>query len=140
MSRTRQFGTRQHEVRGHYRSLRYEHGDVKKRVWVAQHQRGNPELGVITKDYVLTKGKDILYHIGSPENEISMIDLAKLVEKVCGKKDIVELVDPPIVYKHEPKRRCPSVDKIKKELDYTLDVPLEEALKRIFDWVKKNYK
>ena len=89
---------------------------------------------------VLTKGKDILYHIGSPENEISMIDLAKLVEKVCGKKDIVELVDPPIVYKHEPKRRCPSVDKIKKELDYTLDVPLEEALKRIFDWVKKNYK
>ena len=58
LSRTRQFGTRQHEVRGHYRSLRDEHGDVKKRVWIAPHQRGNPELGVITKDYVLTKGKD----------------------------------------------------------------------------------
>jgi len=89
---------------------------------------------------VLTKGKDILYHVGSPENEISMLDLAYLVEKVCGKKDIVEVIERPLVYKHEPKRRCPSVDKIKKELDYTLDVNLEEALKRIYTWAEKNYK
>ena len=89
---------------------------------------------------VLTKGKDILYHIGSPENEISMIDLARLVEKICGKKDIVQLIDAPIVYKHEPQRRCPSVDKIKKELNYTLDVDLETALERIYKWAKDNYK
>ena len=88
---------------------------------------------------VLTKGKDILYHIGNPENEISMIELAKLVEKVCGKKDIVELVERPIVYKHEPKRRCPSVDKIKNELDYSLDIDLEESLSRIYSWAQKNY-
>ena len=89
---------------------------------------------------VLTKGKDILYHVGSPENEISMIELAHLVEKICGKKDIVQLIDAPIVYKHEPQRRCPSVDKIKKELNYTLDVGLETALERIYNWAKENYK
>ena len=37
---------------------------------------------------VLTEGKDILYHIGNPSNEISMIDLAKMVEKTCGKKNM----------------------------------------------------
>jgi len=89
---------------------------------------------------VLTEGKDILYHIGNPSNEISMIDLAKMVEKTCGKKNMVEVIDPPIVYKHEPKRRCPSVDKIQKELGYTLDIDLQESLTRIYDWAKQNYK
>ena len=89
---------------------------------------------------VLTKGRDILYHIGNPENEISMIDLAKAVERASGKKNIVELVEPPIVYKHEPRRRCPSVDKIKKELDYSLDIDLDESLGRIYEWAKENYK
>ena len=89
---------------------------------------------------VLTRSKDILYHIGNPENEISMLHLAKLIEKVCGKEDIVELVDAPRVYKHEQKRRCPSVDKIKKELDYTVDVGVEESIKRIYEWAKENYR
>ena len=89
---------------------------------------------------VLTQGKDILYHIGNPNNEISMIDLAKLVEKVSGKKNMVELIEPPIVYKNEPKRRCPSVKKIQKELGYALDIDLEESLSRVYDWAKDNYK
>ena len=89
---------------------------------------------------VLTRGKDILYHIGNPENEISMLQLAKLIEKVCEKEDIVQLVEAPRVYKHEPKRRCPSVDKIKKELGYTVNVGLEESIKRIYEWAKDNYR
>ena len=89
---------------------------------------------------VLTQGKDILYHIGNPENEISMVELAKLVEKVSGTKNMIELIEPPIVYKHEPKRRCPSVKKIQKELGYVLDIDLEESLSRIYEWAKDNYK
>ena len=43
---------RQHEVRGHFRVIK-RNGIVTKRVWVKPHNRGNPELGIITKDYVL---------------------------------------------------------------------------------------
>ena len=96
--------------------------------------------GILELDESKTEGKDILYHIGNPSNEISMIDLAKMVEKTWGKKNMVEVIDPPIVYKHEPKRRCPSVDKIQKELGYTLDIDLQESLTRIYDWAKQNYK
>ena len=87
---------------------------------------------------VLTKGKDILYHIGNPENEISMIDLAKLVEKVCGKRHS-GISGKTYSLQTRTKRRCPSVDKIKNELDYTLDIDLEESLSRIYSWAQKNY-
>ena len=41
---------RQHSVRGHWRRIR----KTGKRIWVSSHLRGDPKLGVITKDYVLT--------------------------------------------------------------------------------------
>jgi hypothetical protein len=40
---------RLHDVRGHFRRLQ-----SGKRTWVREHRRGNKNLGVITKDYVLT--------------------------------------------------------------------------------------
>jgi len=40
---------RMHDVRGHFRRLQ-----SGKRTWVREHRRGNKNLGVITKDYVLT--------------------------------------------------------------------------------------
>ena len=41
---------RQHSVRGHWRRYR----KTGQRVWISPHLRGDPKLGVITKDYVLT--------------------------------------------------------------------------------------
>ena len=56
--RTRLFGNREHEVRGHWRVLRDEGGFERKRTWIAAHYRGDPKLGVVTKEYVLKKAKE----------------------------------------------------------------------------------
>ena len=53
-AREESYGVRQHQVRGHYRTFKNEDGSFKSRTWVQQFVRGNPKLGVIHKDYVLT--------------------------------------------------------------------------------------
>lgn len=45
-----QSSRRQHSVRGHWRVYKKD----GRRVWIAPHLRGDPKLGVITKDYALT--------------------------------------------------------------------------------------
>lgn len=89
---------------------------------------------------VLTKGKDILYHVGNPENEISVIDLANKVAKIAGKEELVKVVKTPLVYENEPQRRCPSVDKIREELNYQTTIDLDESINRMLEWAKQNYK
>lgn len=53
-----QHAKRLHQVRGHWRVYRNKDGSFRKRVWVAQHTRGNVKLGVVLKDYQLTFEKD----------------------------------------------------------------------------------
>ena len=48
------YGKRLHQVRGHWRVYRDEYGDFVKRTWIREHRRGDPKLGVVLKDYVLT--------------------------------------------------------------------------------------
>ena len=93
-------------------------------------------IGVIK---VLTEGKNLLYNIGNSDNEISMVDFAHLVERVCGKDNLVEVVPTPEVYRHEPQRRCPSIEKAKWELGYSPKVNIEDAIRRIYSWAKVNY-
>lgn len=88
---------------------------------------------------VLVKGQDLLYHIGNPNNEISMLDFAKLVEKTAGREGLVTLVDVPDNYKFEPRRRCPSIEKARKELGYEPKVNVEGMVKRVYDWAVENY-
>lgn len=89
---------------------------------------------------VLLNAKDILYHVGNPDNEIGMYDLALKLEAICGKAGLVSLIDTPTLYKNEPKRRCPSIDKAKKELGYSPRITLDEMLTRIYQWSILNYK
>lgn len=56
--RNESYGVRLHEVAGHKRHYRDENGYVYKVVDVKPHKRGNAKLGVITKDYVVTKGEE----------------------------------------------------------------------------------
>jgi UDP-glucuronate decarboxylase len=88
---------------------------------------------------VLLNGTDFIYNIGNQSNEISMVDLARLVEKVGGKTGLVNVVPTPNTYKHEPQRRCPDISKIKEELDYEPRIQLPEMVKRIYNWAKDNY-
>ena len=46
---------RQHDVAGHWRHYKDEHGYILKSVYIKEHKRGDPSLGVITKDYVVEK-------------------------------------------------------------------------------------
>lgn len=88
---------------------------------------------------VLLKGESILYHIGNPNNEVSMIDLARKIANLFGKPKLIELVPAPLVYKTEPKRRCPSIEKAKLELGYRPHVDLDEMLVKIRKWAIKTY-
>jgi UDP-glucuronate decarboxylase len=88
---------------------------------------------------VLLKGKDILYHVGNSDNEISMIDLANKVAKICNKPELVSLVRTPLVYKTEPKRRCPSIAKVHQELGYSPQVNIDQMLYKIYQWCKATY-
>jgi UDP-glucuronate decarboxylase len=88
---------------------------------------------------VLLKGKDILYHIGNSDNEIAMIDLAKRVAGLYGRSDLVAYSETPLVYKTEPKRRCPSIEKARSELGYNPKINLNTMLVKIKNWVDLTY-
>jgi UDP-glucuronate decarboxylase len=88
---------------------------------------------------VLLHGKDLLYHVGKMDEEVSIIDLAHKMEKIAGKEGLVKLVPTPPTYKHEPQRRCPDITKISTELGYTPRVKLDDMLERIYCWAKENY-
>ena len=55
--REEHYGMRQHQVRGHWRVLKNEFGEVRKRIWIDSFVRGNPKLGIVYKDYVLEGDK-----------------------------------------------------------------------------------
>jgi nucleoside-diphosphate-sugar epimerase len=94
---------------------------------------------------ILVKGRDgEAYNIGVAKPEISMADLAgkivsfsrelfgyqgKVVLKVSEDKDY--LVD-------NPNRRCPVIEKARKELGYNPSIPLEEGLRRSLIWYGGN--
>lgn len=89
---------------------------------------------------VLLKGKDILYHIGNSDNEISMINLAHQIADICGyPPETVVLAPTPIVYQTEPKRRCPSIEKAKQELGYCPTINLGRMLQKIRLWCTQTY-
>ncbi len=84
------------------------------------------------------------YNIGIEEPEISIANLAKLVvqtgrelfdyegEVVFKKSDERDyLVD-------NPQRRCPNIDKARRELDYHPSIGLEEGVKRSLIWYSSN--
>lgn len=89
---------------------------------------------------VLLRGENLLYHIGNDQNEINMYDLAIKIQNLVGKSNLVKLVETPEVYKHEPLRRCPSIEKAKNELGYNPSINIDDALNRIYEWAKINYK
>lgn len=84
---------------------------------------------------VLISGDNQPYNIGNSNNEISMLDLAKLIEKTVGFELDIRLIPYPSVYpSEEPRRRCPDLTKIKYQLDYNPTIDLTEGIKRFYSW------
>ena len=85
---------------------------------------------------VILKGKvGNIYNVGNPFNEISMIKLVKIFDKLLGKKNKYKLINYPKHYPaDEPKRRCPDISKIKNHTKYRPIVSVSEGISRTLDY------
>ncbi len=73
------------------------------------------------------------------EEEMKMVDLAKLIYNFCGsgKKFKVKFIPG---FKHDIERRVPSGAKAKRLLGWKPEIKLENELPKIIEWVKKDLK
>ncbi len=80
------------------------------------------------------------YNIGNNKPEVSVKDIFKILKKM--NKDVkAKFINHPKSYPNdEPQRRCPDINKAKKDLKYKTKVNLEKGLKQFLDWAKDNYK
>ena len=67
---------------------------------------------------------------------MKIIDLAKLLWKLCDKKEPFK-TKYVTSFEHDIQRRIPDVTKMKKILSWESKVKLEEGLKEVIEWLKK---
>ena len=81
---------------------------------------------------ILATGKEgEVYNVGQDKEEINMSDLAEIIVKLAGTKSEVQLIKYPDTYPAgEPRRRCPSISKAKKDLDFKPQIDLKTGLAR----------
>jgi len=80
------------------------------------------------------------YNIGNPKPEISMLQLAKEIEKVLGHRIEIATISYPDSYPaDEPNRRCPDITKASLQLRFQPQVSLREGLKRFLGWTNSVY-
>lgn len=81
------------------------------------------------------------FNVGNDSEEISMAELAGLINELCGSPL-------PVVYKKSedadyvsdnPQRRCPGLGKIRQLLNYEPEVDLRTGLSRSIEWYKLAY-
>ena len=75
------------------------------------------------------------YNVGNDDEETTMGDLANKIIGLIGKNIDVN----PMPFTHgSPKRRCPSIIKLKEVISYTKQYPLEKGLQETFNWYNEN--
>jgi len=81
------------------------------------------------------------YNIGNSKPEVSVRDIYKILKKIHSKKIKANFIDHPKSYPDdEPQRRCPNINKAKKDINYKTEISLEKGLGLFLDWAKINYK
>ncbi len=89
---------------------------------------------------LLTAARGETFNIGNPIPEISVLDLAHVIERVTGRPVPVELIPyPPGYPADEPTRRCPDISKATGLLGYVPAVQLEDGLRRFLTWTESSY-
>ncbi|MBI4341318.1 MAG: NAD-dependent epimerase/dehydratase family protein [Candidatus Omnitrophica bacterium] len=89
---------------------------------------------------LLHGGHGQAYNIGNPSPEVSMLDLARILEQVIGRPLPLELIEYPDSYPaDEPQRRCPDISKAVLQLGYKPQVSLQEGLSRFMGWAQQAY-
>ena len=87
---------------------------------------------------IITNGKSgNIYNIGNPNNEISMIRLIKIFDKLLKRKNNYKLINYPKNYPaDEPRRRCPNIKKAKLDADYFPKISIKEGISRVLQFNK----
>ncbi|MFP4093966.1 MAG: NAD-dependent epimerase/dehydratase family protein [Cyclobacteriaceae bacterium] len=80
------------------------------------------------------------YNVGNDTQETSMGDLAKMVGEIIGDVEVTMAESPEENYlKDNPQRRCPVLDRARKDLGYEPKVTVREGLQRIIRWYQDTY-
>lgn len=80
------------------------------------------------------------YNIGNPEPEVSVNQLADILDEVLGRQIERRRLDYPDTYPgDEPQRRCPDISKAVEELGHRPEVGLYDGLKRFLAWTEDTY-
>tara|TARA_Y100000590_G_scaffold459455_1_gene616577 strand:+ start:4141 stop:5184 length:1044 start_codon:yes stop_codon:yes gene_type:complete len=88
---------------------------------------------------LFSKHNGMICNVGNDE-EISVSNVAKMIQKIMDKPITIKMIksDDPNYTEDNPQRRCPDLSLIKKSVDYTPKINLEEGLKRIYMWYRGN--
>lgn len=79
------------------------------------------------------------FNIGNPSQEISVIDLARLVAELLPEKVKIEKIEPPhsVYGSSDPKRRCPDITKLQSTIDFEPKYSLLEGISRTIQWYQR---
>ena len=78
-----------------------------------------------------------IYNIGNQSNEISMINLVKIFDRLLKKKNKFKLIDYPKNYPaDEPMRRCPNINKAIKDTKYNPKISIKDGVHRVLKYNK----
>lgn len=86
---------------------------------------------------LLSQKSGEVYNVGNDAPEVNMMNLAKMVSELFSNKITIQSVEYPDYYPQEgPRRRCPDITKIRKNLEYAPSVDLKVGLLRTLRWYK----
>ncbi len=87
---------------------------------------------------LLSKKGGEVYNVGNSNDEVNMMTLANMVAELFANKISIKAVGYPSTYpQDDPRRRCPDLTKITKNLDYKSQINLRDGLKRTLKWYKE---
>jgi nucleoside-diphosphate-sugar epimerase len=86
-------------------------------------------------------GKEFVYNIGNSLEEINAIKLANKIKNIINDKTIkIKNIPYPNTYpSKEPFRRCPNIDRLKKEFNYKPSININLGLSLFYKYAKKNF-
>lgn len=86
---------------------------------------------------IFRKSNNLIYNIGNPNNEISMINLVKCFDNIINKKNKFSLISYPNHYPaDEPRRRCPDINLAIKDLKYSPKITVKDGIRRVLKFNK----
>ena len=85
------------------------------------------------------KETGLVLNLGNPKNEISILDLAKLVKKVAKSDSEIQHVDPKVLFGplyEEGIERVPNVEKALKSLDWVPSFTIEQTIQDTLEYFR----